>query len=321
MLTKKTLLSAIIPALLLTACGGSSDESATFSLGISDAPVDGLSQVVICFNQVELKGGDKSKVFTVGDDAGVLPADSICGDTPNTVGIDLKAYTGVNSISLLSNVDVEAGEYTQLRLTMSEGSYAVPMDEDGNELDEQIPVTVPSNELKLDGFTVAQGGSTAYTLEFDLRKSMTNPVGKDEYFLKPRGVRLVDDNQIGSLSGSVDDAFIMNNCELDQLPVDVALAAVYIYPADEKTLLEDNMAVYSDDALEPLASSVLTTDGAGNHSFEIGFVPVGDYTAAFTCNTDDDAELDDDIQFVDTEEVNVAVDTNTEVVFIVDSEQ
>ena len=42
----------------LSACGGSSDSlepmSATFSLGVSDAPVNGANAVVVCFNEVEL---------------------------------------------------------------------------------------------------------------------------------------------------------------------------------------------------------------------------------------------------------------------------
>ena len=95
---KKALVPALISIALLSGCGGdSNNDDTTFSLSLSDAPVDDLAQVVICFNQVELKGGQNTTVFTVGEDAGVLPADNVCGETENTVGIDI-IESAVNSL-------------------------------------------------------------------------------------------------------------------------------------------------------------------------------------------------------------------------------
>lgn len=316
MLKKKNILSLAIPVILLTACGGGdSSDDTTFSLSLSDAPVDELSKVVICFNQVELKGGSNTTLFTVGDDAGVLPADNICGDTPNTVGIDLTDYTGDNSISLLSNVDVEPGNYTQLRLTMSEGSYGI-LDGDDDIPANQIPIIVPSNELKLDGFTVAQGGNTAYTLEFDLRKSMTNPVGREEYILKPRGVRLVDDNEVGTLFGSASTELITNTCEVSSPVAGDIVGAVYLYLGTDldPTMLEDN--TLDDKAIAPLASTTVTFDGA-SYAYEIGFILAETYTVAFTCNSIDAADVDEVILFEKiTENVDISVGIPTEVSFV-----
>jgi len=295
----KNFIALLLVWAVLSACNGSSEPGleTKFSLAISDAPVDGLSHVVICFNQVELIGEDHAKLFTVGDDAGVLPVNDLCGDVANTVGINLLDYTGDNSIPLINNVDLEPGTYSQLRLIMGNASFAVVDGDDPDISDNHIPVSVPSNELKLDGFTVVQGSSVAYTLEFDLRKSMVDPIGQAGYFLKPRGVRLVDNSTVGTLSGSASDAFITGDCAIGSPGPDMGLATVYLYSGTESdgsplaiAGLEDNTP--DDSAVAPLASVIVTDDGAGNYTYEIGFVPAGDYTVAITCATDDDPSFD-----------------------------
>ena len=71
---KKALLASAVVAsvTVLSACGGSSDSEpmfAKFSLGVSDAPVNGAKVVMVCFNEIELSGnGVGSQSFTIGDD-------------------------------------------------------------------------------------------------------------------------------------------------------------------------------------------------------------------------------------------------------------
>jgi hypothetical protein len=136
MLTTKHLLASTAVTLLLSACGGSSDntstseQSPTFSLAVSDAPVDALSAVVVCFSQIELKGNGNDTVFTVGSETGMIAANDLCLDDndaviTNTVGIDLKQYTGSESINLVDGITIPAGNYSQLRLIMSGGSYGI----------------------------------------------------------------------------------------------------------------------------------------------------------------------------------------------------
>ncbi|WNC69754.1 DUF4382 domain-containing protein [Thalassotalea nanhaiensis] len=323
MLNKKNLLSVIIPALLLTGCGGSGsdNESAAFSLGISDAPVDELSAVYLCFNAVELKGNGESTMITIGEHPEAMSENNVCGEAKNTAGINLFEFTGAEAIPFVENIEIAAGEYSQMRLIMTDGSYGVYKDST-----ETVAIEVPSNELKFDGFTVAQGGSVEFTLEFDLRKSMTNPVGKEEYFLKPRGVRLVDNNKVGTLSGTVSDAFILNECEISSPGPDMQLAAVYLYPGQLAIeSLEDNSL--NDSEFSPLASATVTDDGTGVYSYEIGFIPVGDYTVAITCDTSDQPEIlqtDDSltlpegvepIAFIETQPATIQVDTSADASF------
>ena len=138
-LSSKNLLSLLLPIAMLSACGGSDDidsddiGNANFSLAVSDAPVDELSAVVICFNQIQLKrnesaGGDL--IFTVGGESPTIAANDLCltsdGDIiPDTVGINLFDYTGSESINLITGAVIEAGDYTKMRIAMSDGSFGI----------------------------------------------------------------------------------------------------------------------------------------------------------------------------------------------------
>lgn len=314
MLNKKHIVSCTVFTLLLTACGGSDDnllldgnsQLPSFSLAVSDAPVDDLSEVVVCFNQIELKGNSADTVFTVGTEDGMIAANDLClddnGDVlANTVGIDLLQYSGSDSIVLVDGISIEAGDYTQLRLIMSDGSYGTDV-----LTSEKISVSVPSNELKLDGFTANIGGTVDFTLEFDLNKAMTNPVGQQGYFLKPRGVRLVNNNEAGHIDGTVTETLLIDNqCTPLSDPTE-NVASVYIYEGADLAIdsLEDNGG--NDSANLPYASTAVTFDSSQtSYNFEIGFIKVGSYTIAVSCATEDNPEVNEDISFIATQNVTV----------------
>jgi len=312
MLNKKHILALSIPLLLLTACGGGSDSSSndetplpSFSLAVSDAPVDDLSEVVVCFNQIELKG-DTDVTFTVGNESGMIASNDLCLNNneiiPDTVGIDLLAYAGSDSITLVDGISIAAGDYTQMRLIMSDGSYGIDALSG-----ETISVSVPSNELKLDGFTATLGGTIDFTLEFDLNKAMTNPVGQAGYFLKPRGVRLVNNNEAGHIEGSVSETLLINNQCTPLSDPSVSIASVYLYEGPD--LAMDTLAdVDGDETNQPLTSTSVTFDSEQTaYNFEIGFVNAGDYTIAVSCDTEDVPEVDDEVTFISAQNVNVVV--------------
>ncbi|MBA6389629.1 DUF4382 domain-containing protein [Colwellia sp. BRX10-3] len=310
MLNKKHILALSIPLLLLTACGGSDSSSndetplPSFSLAVSDAPVDDLSEVVVCFNQIELKG-DTDITFTVGNESGMIASNDSCLNNnneiiPDTVGIDLLAYTGSDSITLVDGISIAAGDYTQMRLIMSDGSYGIDALSG-----EKISVSVPSNELKLDGFTATLGGTVDFTLEFDLNKAMTNPVGQAGYFLKPRGVRLVNNNEAGHIEGSVSETLLINNQCTPLSDPSLSIASIYLYEGPD--LAMDTLAdVDGVETNQPLASTSVTFDSEQTaYNFEIGFVNAGDYTIAFSCDTEDSPEVDDEVTFISAQNVNV----------------
>jgi hypothetical protein len=326
MLNKKHLATCTLSALLITACGGSSDDNApldantplpSFSLSISDAPVDDLSEVVVCFNQIELKGSNGDAVFTVGNEDAMIASNDLCLDNnggviPDTVGIDLRQYTGSDSISLVNGISIDAGDYTQLRLIMSDGSYGTDA-----QTSEKISVSVPSNELKLDGFTATLGGTVDFTLEFDLNKAMTNPVGQAGYFLKPRGVRLVNNNEAGHINGTVSETLFIDNQCTPLSDSSINVASVYMYEGADVAIdtLEDNGG--DEIGNLPYASTAVTFDSEQtSYNFEIGFIKAGDYTIAVSCDTEDDPDVDEEINFITSQNVTViAGNTPVEVNF------
>ena len=305
LITTATLLASSI---LLVGCGSSDEpDTAVFSLAVSDAPVDSADEVWACFGAIELVGnGQGTKVFTIGDHSNAIASNDVCknasGETiANTRGINLLEFTGSDSENILDGVEVQAGTYNQLRLVMSEGSYVQVGDE-------KIPLSVPSNELKFDSVTLTAGGQSNYTVEFDLRQALVNPVGQAGYFLKPRGVRLVDNALIGHIEGTVAEALLINNeCTVAPTEVTSPVAVVYLY-AGHDLAVADLADVGGNESIEPYAVTGVYYDNVSSYAFEIGFVDEGDYTAAWTCDLEDDAEADDLIEFISTIELTVGAD-------------
>jgi hypothetical protein len=306
-----TIAAALAATTLVTACGSDDDpNTAMFTLGVSDAPVDAADEVWACFHSVELIGNTEgNQTFTIGEDTNTIEANDVCTDAngdviPNTRGINLLEFTGSDSENLLSGVEVPAGNYSQLRLEMAEGSY-VQVGE------ERIPLSVPSNELKFDSFTLDAGGNVAYTVEFDLRQALVNPVGQAGYFLKPRGVRIVDNMTVGHVEGTIAEALLIENeCTVAPADITTPVAVVYFYQGadlDVATLADFG----GSEGEEPYTATTAYFDGATAYNFEVGYLASGDYTAAWTCNTTDDPEADDTLDFISTQ--NVTIGTEGEV--------
>lgn len=289
-----------LSASLVGCGGGSSDEveqSARFSLAISDAPVDGVEKVMLCFGSVELVGnGLGNQTFTPGLEAVAANNNTECRDNngavvANSIGVDLLTLPGASSLALISQATVPAGNYGQMRLNIVPGSYIQLTD------GTQYPLEVPSNQIRLNGVTLSAGGTFSYTLEFDLRKAMvlSNP---QKYLLKPTGLRLVNTSEIGHLSGAVSEALLLaNNCAVAPADPNQPVAAVYLYPGADLDL--STLADYGgSEAVQPYASAPVYFDGASSYSYQLGFIDAGNYTAALTCQLNDEAEQNDEVSFL-----------------------
>lgn len=287
----------------LVACGGSDDSAeqtssnARFSLAVSDAPVDGVEKVMLCFGSVELVGnGLGSQTFTPGVDQVAANNNSECRDNSgvvvaNSIGIDLLTLPGASSLALVTGASVPAGNYGQMRLNIVNGSYIQLTD------GSKYPLEVPSNQLRLNGVTLSAGGTFSYTLEFDLRKAMvlSNP---QKYLLKPTGLRLVNTSEIGHLEGVVSEAWLLaNGCSVAPADTNQPVAAVYLYSGSDLAL--NSLADYGgSETVLPYASAPVLFDGASGYSYEVGFIDAGNYTAALTCQLNDEPEQNDDLTFL-----------------------
>lgn len=282
-------------AALLSACGGSTTSgNGEFSLGITDAPVDGADAVVVTFTDVELLAADntvrRKYTFT----------------TPQSV--DLLDFQGAQQRFLVGDandgVELPAGEYDSLRLTVASQTNANcnSAKADPNYPNYvlvngvKFPLIVPSggsSGLKVRGpLIVAAGERAAYTVDFDLRKSLAERGATGCYNLRPV-LRVVDNAEVGTLTGTVDPALLSaSGCTAD---ADSGTgAAVYVY---EGTVTPDDFdglpaGTANDRGPDPVTTALLTrvpaTGTLTGFSYEVGFLLTGAYTVAFTCQAGDD---------------------------------
>lgn len=106
---QRTLLAGLIAAGLSACGGGGSDSGGTgsFSLSVTDAPVDGATAVMVTFIAVTLKPAE--------GDAITIPL-----DTPQS--INLLDYQNGESVTLVEDEAVTAGDYAWIRLTLDENN-------------------------------------------------------------------------------------------------------------------------------------------------------------------------------------------------------
>ena len=281
-------------ALALTACGGSdSPNTGSFSLSLTDAPIDGATAVWVDFTGIELHGPNGAVSFDAADK------------------IDLLSLQGNKSELLASLTDLEAGNYQWMRLKVNaeRGVMDSFISFDAGDESLYVPSGAQSG-LKLNRpFVIAAGGRTDFTIDFDLKKSVHKPQGTNsDYVLRPT-LRVVNNLEVATITGTVSaDTLTANDCTADN-------AAVYLF--DGVSLEPANVDHIDDiDGLnaEPVTSATVTfseTDPVTG-SYEIGFVQAGlDYTVALTCTADlDDPDVDNaDVVFIDQAEVSVVADT------------
>ena len=278
-------------AALAGCSGGSSDgtqsKTGTLRLGITDAPVDQADAVVVQFTGVELKpagGAAFSRDFA----------------TPKT--LDMMVLQGTARAMLLDGESVPAGDYEWMRLKVN----ADPAVRDsfvtigGQECEMRIPSGAETGLKLVRGFTVGVGTVTDFTIDFDLRKSVVQPPGQradadtcngQVYLLKP-ALRMVDNLQVGTISGTIDSGLLST-------PGCVASAAkpgsVYLFgpvmATDPAPTVPDDVDGVATDGADPITSALVSPD---TFRYTIGFVPVGRYVVAFTCDADD-STIDADV--------------------------
>jgi len=276
------LLAVASSAAMLAACGSSDDggqpQTGFLTVGITDAPVDMASAVVVKFTGVELKPKDG-------------PAFSIDFDAPKS--LDLVQLQGEDRALLLDDEEVVAGQYEWMRLKVVAdpdvpGDSYLQLTATGSECELRVPSGDQTGLKLIRGFTIGVGGTTDFTIDFDLRRSIVAPPGQQTivdtcnnqaFMLKPV-LRMVDNLQVGAISGDVHPNLIDANC----IPAgeEPYPGNVYLFgpiPAGEDVTPDDYDGV--DDAL---TSAMVDPDTL---RYTIGFVPAGDYRVAYTCDLDD----------------------------------
>ena len=287
---------AAATTVVLAGCGNSgpdtTEEVGYLSLGISDGPVHSALNVCIEFNSVELKQSGEP--------------DSIVIDTVDSDGnpekIDLLQFQGANAMPVVLNHELPAGRYEWMRLGVNavqgtNGGLGHTGGADGTVCDGEASyivwnseswanLYVPSGEnngLKLvSGYTVPVNDTVSLTAEFDLGKSITEPPGQGPDVLLRPTIKLVNNNEVGTLTGQVANTFAeAENCA----------PSVYVF----ENSLTPNPINDSDD--DPVATALVEaqdqSDGLVQWHYTVGFLLVGEYEVAFTCNDGENFEPED----------------------------
>lgn len=282
--TTITLLTTILVA--LAGCGGgsgSSDEDAQrfgfLSLGISDAPIHDAKKVCVSFTDIELKP---------------LAGPSTLITLPAVEKINLLKFQGANAMPILTSERLPAGQYEWMRLGVdavrgSNGGVGDTGDPDVCDGDASYIVMtdnsvynlyVPSGEntgLKLvNGYTVPVNDQVSLTAEFDLGKSITAPPGQSpDVKLRPT-IKLVDNNEVGTLTGQVANALA---------EAEACQPSVYVF---NDGVIPNGIEDEVDDADDPIATALVEAQDQGENIVEwhytVGFLLAGEYEAAFTCD-------------------------------------
>lgn len=268
-------------ASVLAACGGggsgSSGSSApmtsTLNLGITDAPITGATKVWISIAGVEVKpSGGNALTFNFA----------------SPKGFDLLTLQNGNAATLLSDTTVDAGNYEWIRLILDPAANSSYIIDSTGQHTLNIPSGAETGLKLVQGFTMPQGGRADFTIDFVLNKSIIAPPGQGpNYTFKPV-LRLVDNVQVGTLSGTFDTQ------TLASIPACANKApVVYVYPGN---VTPDDTYVpatgSTDAATGPLTTSTATLNSSSLYAYKVGFLTAGTYTVAFTCNADDPAVHD-----------------------------
>lgn len=284
-----------VTAGLLAACGGGdSGDTGRVTVSITDAPVDVAQEIWVKITGVAFKP------------SGSAP-EMIQSFSPRT--LNLLQYQQGDVAVLLDDVPFTAGSYQWLRLIIESqpnvrDSYVMV---NGAECELHVPSGAESGLKMNRGFSIAADGSLALTIDFDLRQSLRAPPGQGSgtsgactqgYLLRPT-LRLVDNAEVGAISGTVSFE--------SGMPPEDCMPKVYLFSG---TAVPDDIEdTSSGPDVDPLVVvGVSIPEGAVSGTYRAAFIPAGNYTAAFTCS--DDTEADESLDFTPASGTAVSVQNN-----------
>lgn len=281
-LKPRTFVLAVTATALFSACSSDSIDKGTLSVAITDAPVDEVSEVVVEFTAITIQPADGDAIEFV-------------FDAPKS--IDLLSLTDGTVDYLIEDESLNAGEYRSMRLAVNAefddvfDSYVIMAD--GRQLELRVPSGAQSG-LKINKpFTVTSNGESSFVLDWDLRRSLTDPQGQPGLKLNPV-LRIIDMAQFGTLAGSVATSLVESTACTNDLAADTG-NAVYIFAG-----LDQAADDASGGASDPVATATVSQAQDGSYGYSATFLSPGDYSVAFTCQaSDDDPEVDETIEFTD----------------------
>jgi hypothetical protein len=235
------------------------------TVGLAVAPADVAEKVVLVFHGIEFQPESGQPIRLAFDV--LLP-------------IDLLTLQDSRK-QLFDKVDLRPGRYLGVRI-LARGdnrgleSYVVPVGET-----ETLPLLLSDDaplEIGVD-FTMPDRGTLDLTLVFDLQRGLTGSSSQGAFVLWP-DFRLVDTINTGGVAGTVDQQFFSRDC-------DPGGNAVHVFSGTWNNLNNADENLF-------LITAVRIPAGEKSGHYQLGFLPSGRYTLAFTCQADRS-----DIRFAD----------------------
>lgn len=274
----------------LSGCWDSSSRPTTLTLAVADAPVDGATSVVIEFTGVQIQGAsDAPQEF----------------DFPVPQDVDFLQLHDDEFNVLLDNIGFAPGDYQGITLLVDMGKSSITLS-DGS----VHPLTLTGSsqtDIKLASrFTVTPGEQAIFTVDFDLRKSITLASGA--YELTPF-LRLIDNQQSGAVEGLVSNAYVIGSTAI----TDPACSPVaYIYAGANVVPVDLNPTA----KVQPVTTAAVTLNSFfGDYEYDFDFMDPGTYTVALACAAGDDPAAADALTFSPTQTAIATADNLTEVDF------
>ena len=260
--------------------------------------------VVVAFTGVELKP-------TIGAPLDTIPMDASSCDTwdapTQTCSINILSLTGMDSKVVVSE-SIPAGEYQWIRLLVNaEQNVMDSYIEFGGEM---CSLWMPSGSetgLKIHNVVVVTANGTSdYTLDFELKQSITAPPGFDtftteactqNYVMRPT-IRMIDSTEVGHIAGSVDPDLLATSesCAVDELDL-YDNAAIYVFENFDDTAVAEDMDMDSTYPGPITTANVVWNDAPDvmAYEYEVGFLlSPNNYLVALTCDGGvDNPDIDD----------------------------
>lgn len=248
----KTMRVVIVALLaLLVGCGEEGGNKGFLRLAITDAPADSdeINAVNLVITNVEARKGDAWKSIKI---------------FSQPVVINLLDMTGSRSFELVNQI-IEPGTYSKVRIGLrffsAQGGLVVnPHSSVSFTNGSQQPLTLAEGaaaELVLDiPLGIGAGGRADYTLDVDVRKSLTRT--DDRYEFRPV-VRAVESQRTGLIEGTV------INQTVDKI-------LVLAYASGNYTASENAGGLFP---------NAITSGRAKRGEFALGFLPAGTYELVF----------------------------------------
>lgn len=267
----------LLSAIIIAGCGGGSSASTgTLSISLMDRPVDDVTELYVTISEVWIKPQGGGPAFEV-------PMTS----TPMTV--NLLALNDENASVLVDEAVISADSYNWIELKIEDAdisdSYA--MTTAGGMV--PVDVDVPSGKIRLvSGFDVGPNQAVRFLFDWDVRKGLTEAVGRQVYLLRP-AFRVLDVDEYGSLSGTIFADTIAMDATCQGVADPAVGKVVYVFEGD---VTPDDIDGIDPDPLTTV-DAVLNL-ATSDYDYRTILMP-GDYTVAFTClgDTDDDDESEE----------------------------